>query len=254
VFRINLKDTALFEILAVRSRKNAAGTANGVEVFFSQPVNPATVTTTSFALLQYNYSLGANYGCNSILCQQKTPQVSAVTLSNDNRKAFITISTPDTSIGAAHFGTIGVGNNPTGVWTGPGKQDRTLRVTATGVTSATGSSLFHNVAWMGWHFQATRTFDPANTDVVPTSLEGRSLEASRVASVLTMRNLGGVLDVRVNLPGRVTASVYSITGVLKHEQTSATGSFRFDTRNLGSSLHVLRVKQGGTVYSRSFMP
>jgi hypothetical protein len=251
VFRVTLKDTALFEILAVRSRKSADGSSNGVEVFFSQPVNPATATTSAFALQQSNFSLGANYGCNTILCQNKTPQVTAVTLSNDNRKAFLAIATPDTSIGAAHFGTIGTGNNSTGVWGGPGKQDRTLRVTVTGVTSAGGSSLFHNVAWLGWHFQATKPFDPANTDLVPTPV--RQLEAARLASSITVRFLPGTLDVGLAQQGRATVSVYGVNGALKAQQTGSTGSFRFDTRSFGRGLHVLRVRQGATTHSRSVM-
>ena len=87
MFRITFKDTSIFEILAVRSRKSTAGTTNGVEVFFSQPVNPTTVTTSNFALQQFNYMLGANYGCNATVCITKTPQVTAVALSNDNRNA-----------------------------------------------------------------------------------------------------------------------------------------------------------------------
>jgi hypothetical protein len=248
VFRVTFKDTALFEILAVRSRKNAAGTANGVEVFFSQPVNPSTVTTSSFALQQTNYSLGAFYGCNGVTCATKTATVTAVSLSADNRKAFLTIATPDTSIGAAHIGTIGVGNNGTGVWGGPGKQDRTLRVTLTGVTSATGSPLFYNVAWLGWHFQSTKAFDPANTDLTPSPIA--RLKAERLASAITVRSLPGLLTVQVDQPGRVTVSVYGMNGALEQQRTGE-GSIEFDTHAFGPGLHVLRVKQAGTVYSRT---
>src|SRR5690606_34658032 len=42
VIRLTFRDTAVFEILAMRSRKSADGNANGVELFFSQPVNPST--------------------------------------------------------------------------------------------------------------------------------------------------------------------------------------------------------------------
>jgi hypothetical protein len=252
VFRINFRDTSLFEILAVRSRKNAAGTANGIEVFFSQPVNPSTVLTSSFALQQLNYSLGANYGCNAQLCQTKVPTVSAVTLSNDNRKAFLTIATPDTSWGASHIGTIGVGNNGNGVWGGPGKQDRTLRVSVTGVTSATGASLFYQYAWMGWYYQSTLPFNPANTDVVPTSVQGLKPEVAFLARSVSVQSLPGMLTVTLNRPGRATVSLYGMNGAFKAER-SGDGTLHFDTQSLGRGLHVLRIKQGGTVYSRAVM-
>jgi hypothetical protein len=45
-------------------------------------------------------------------------------------------------------------------------------------------------------------------------------------------------------------SIYSLTGELKAEQTSATGSFQFNTRAFDRGLHVLRVKQGATMVSR----
>jgi len=142
VLRLGFKDTSVFEIMAMRSRKNSAGTANGVEIEFTEPVDSATITTSAVSLVQYNYSMGAGYGCNSTVCQTKYPVPSAIEFSADKKRVFVTINTPDTSIGAAHFGTYGVGNNTTGMWGGAGKQDRTLRVTlGTGVRSAAGASL-----------------------------------------------------------------------------------------------------------------
>ncbi len=252
MFRMTFKDTATFEILAMRSRKSAAGTTNGVELFFSQPVNPTTVTTSSFTLQQLNYMLGANYGCNSTLCTTKTPQVASVAFSNDNRKVFVAISTPDTSIGAAHIGTLGVGNNPTGVWGGAGRQDRTLSVTVnTSVKSATGASLLYNIAWMGWFYQSQTTFDPANVDQVPSPIAFRGIkpEAMRLASAVTVSSLAGLMNVRIDIPGRTKVSLYKLNGSLLEEKTGS-GSFDFDVRAFGGGLHLLRIQQGETVYSR----
>ena len=251
IFRITFRDTATFEILALRSRKSADGTVNGVEVFFSQPVNPSTVTTANFALLQSDYMLGANYGCNTTLCSTRTPQVTSVALSNDNRKVFVGISTPDTSIGAAHIGTLGVGNLPRGVWGAAGAQDRTLQVTVNNnVKSATGASMFYNVAWMGWFYQAQTRFDPANTDVTVSISKNIRPEAAKLASSLTIRSIAGVLNVDLDLPGQATVALYSVNGTLEEELTG-TGSFRFNTPLRG--LHILRVKQGSAVYSRPVM-
>src|SRR5690606_5074581 len=75
VLRLTFKDTSVFEILAMRSSKNATGTQNGVVVDFTEPVDPATITTGAVSLVQYNYSMGAAYGCNSTVCQTKTPTV-----------------------------------------------------------------------------------------------------------------------------------------------------------------------------------
>jgi hypothetical protein len=254
VIRMTLKDTAVFEILAMRSRKSPSGDTNGVELFFSQPVDPATFTTSTFSVQQQNYSLGANYGCNSILCQNKTPVVTGFTISSDKRKVFVGISTPDTSIGAAHVGTIGVGNNPRGMWGGPGAQDRTLRITlGTGVRSEAGTSLYYSSIWMGWHFQSAVKFDPANTDLTPVALAGRTPEVSRLASAVTLQSLAGGLNVRVAVPGRVTVGVYTINGVLREEQTGTTGNFRFNTTSYGRGMHIVRVKTATTAYTRALL-
>jgi hypothetical protein len=257
--RLVLSDTTVFEVLAMRSRKSASGDTNGVELFFSQPVDPATVTNSAFTLQQQNFSLGGNYGCNGILCQTKTPVVTGVTVSNDKRKVFVGIATPDTSIGAAHIGTIGVGNNPRGMWGGPGAQDRTLRVViGTALKSQTGSALYASSVWMGWHFQSTVKFNPANADLSPVGqvvgILPQTSGASKLASSFSLRTQPGVLDVRVDVPGKITVSVYSLSGALKSEQTGSEASYRFDTRSYGRGMHIVRVKSAGAVTSRTFLP
>jgi len=246
--RLTFRDTAVFEILTMRSRKSADGTHNGVELFFSQPVNPATLTTSSVSLQQLNYSLSATYGCSNTVCTTKNPTVTSVTLSSDNRKAFVAIATPDTSIGPAHIGTLGVGNNPLGVWGAAGKQDRTLRATLTGVTSATGATMAFTTIWMGWHYQATTRFDPTNTDTRPVALMERPAE--RLAASLTLQRFSTGLNVQLANPGQATVSIYTLTGKLKATQSGASGAFTFDTRTFDRGLHVLRVQQGGAVTSR----
>lgn len=247
VLRATFKDTSLFEIMALRSSKNASGDANGVIIEFSEPVDPATLTTSSISLTQYNYSLGANYGCNGTLCQTKTPVVQGVTFSNNNTRVFVAIATPDTSIGASHFGTYGTGNNPVGVWGGAGNQDRTLRVTlANTVRSTGGAPLFYNIAWLGWNFQSPRTFDPAAVAVTPAA----RADLNRLANAITVRPSGATLDVTIGLEGPATVSLYSLDGALKGRQSGATGSFRFETGSFSRGLHVLHVKQGAAVVSR----
>ncbi len=254
VFRMTFNETAVFEILALRSRKSADGSANGVEIAFSQPVDPTTVTAANFALQQNNFMLGANYGCNTTLCTTRTPQATAVAISDDKRKVFLTIATPDTSIGASHIGTIGVGFNGTGVWGGPGKQDRTLRVTVSNVKSSTGASLYYNMAFLGWHFQSQTPFNPASTDFNPTAISAKGVkpDATRLATSVTVRSLSGLLNVRVDFPGRITVSLLKLNGELQ-EKKSGSGSFDFDIHALGSGLHILKIQQGETVYSRPVM-
>lgn len=247
VMRLTFKDTSLFEIMALRSSKNATGSANGIVIQFSEPVNPATLPASAISLTQYNYSMGANYGCNGTVCQTKTPTVQDVTVSDDGKSVFVSIATPDTSIGAAHFGTYGVGNNTTGVWGGPGNQDRTLRVTlANTVQSAAGASLYYNIAWLGWHFQSTQNFDATAVSVAPAA----RADVNRLASAVTVRPAGATLDITIGLEGRATVSLYSLTGELKGRQSGATGSFRFDTRTLDRGVHVLHVRQGNAAISR----
>jgi hypothetical protein len=256
VIRLSMKDTTVFEILSVRSRKSVSGDTNGIEIFFSQPVDPTTITNSSFSLQQQNYSLGANYGCNSTVCTNKSPTVTSITYSTDKRKVFVAIATPDTTIGAAHIGTIGVGNNPKGVWGGPGAQDRTLRVSlASGVRSASGLAPFYLSAWMGWHFQSTVRFDPNNTDVTPspTSILAQKPEVARLASAVSLQSISGVLNVRVDLPGAATVSIYTVSGALKAQQSGTTGAFRFDTRTYGRGMHIVRVKTATAAYSRALL-
>ncbi|HEX2612545.1 MAG TPA: hypothetical protein VHO02_03010 [Fibrobacteria bacterium] len=256
VFRMTFKDTSIFEILAVRSRKSADGTANGIEVFFSQPIDPTTVTAASFALQQNNFLLSANYGTNSQNFFQKTPTVSGISFSNDNRKVFVAISTPDTSIGAAHIGKLGVGNNPTGVWGGPGEQDRVLRVTVdTTARSASGATLFHRIAWMGWFYQANTRFDPANSDLAPLAnpVSIRPGKGSgRLAATVDVRAVAGALEVRLYDGPAATVSVYGVDGKLVAER-SGSGVVRFEAGALSRGLHVLRVRQGKEAYTRSVM-
>jgi hypothetical protein len=77
-------------------------------------------------------------------------------------------------------------------------------------------------------------------------------ETGRLASAITVRSHGGVLNVSVGLPGRATVSLYGLNGALKAELGGA-GTFNLDTRSLGHGLHVLRVRHGGTVHSRTLM-
>jgi hypothetical protein len=252
VMRVTFKDTSIFEIMAVRSRKSADGSANGIEIFFSEPVDSSTVSAGSFTLTQNMYSLGAAYGCGTS-CGSKNLTASAVSLSADRRRAFVTIATPDTSVGAAHIGTLGVGNNPRGVWGGPGKQDRTVRVTINAaVRSASGASLYYNIAWMGWFYQSTRTFKPNVVENLNVSIAGSRVHL--LASAISIRPSAGMLSVNVDLPGRFTVGLYTVNGALKQQQTGSAGAFRFETGTLGRGVHILRVRQtDGTVHSRPFM-
>jgi hypothetical protein len=247
VLRVTFKDTSVFEILAMRSRKNATGTGNGVEIEFTEPVNPTTITTAAFSLVQYNYGMGAVYGTNSTVYSSKNPTVNSVAVSDDGLRVFVGINTPDTSIGASHFGTYGVGNNTPGVWAGPGNQDRTLRVTlGSGVRSAAGASLFYNVVWLGWNFQSNQTFTAGPVSISPAM----RADMDRLSAAISTNSMAGTLNIQISLPGQTSVSLYSLTGELKAQQSGATGSFQFNTRALDRGIHVLRVNQGNAVVSR----
>ena len=49
VLRVTFKDTSVFEIMTMHSRKDAGGTANGVEIRFSEPVDPTTINTAAIS-------------------------------------------------------------------------------------------------------------------------------------------------------------------------------------------------------------
>lgn len=154
-----------FEMRAIRSRQG------GVEVVFSQPVDPATVATTSFSLQQWHYSRGEAYGC--CLDQQGTPFAPAsVKVSDDRLRVFVA--------------------SPTVI----AAQDRELKIAANGIKSAAGGALFHGTAYFTHNYQSAVPFNAGTVAVAPLNVPG-----APDASLLRAERFPGGLRVHVAMRG-----------------------------------------------------
>jgi hypothetical protein len=103
-----------FEMLMIRSKG-----ANTMEVEFTQPAQPATVTAGAFRLSQWDYTPTSAYGGPKT--NSSTPTVSAAALSADGKKATLTVS---------------------GL-----KEKFVVSVTLNGIKSATGETPWTNVGY-----------------------------------------------------------------------------------------------------------
>lgn len=163
MYRVKIAPQAsAFEMRAIRSRQG------GVEIIFSQPIDPATAVPGSFSLQQWHYSRGEAYGC--CLDQQGQPFApTAVKVSDDRLRV--------------HLGSAAV----------VAAQDRELKIVANGIRSAAGGTLFHATAYFTHTHQSTAAFNPA-----PVALAS---SAAADPDLLLARPEAGGLRVRVGLRG-----------------------------------------------------
>lgn len=209
IFRVSFANgSQAFEIRGMHSR------AGGVEIRFSQPIDPATAPASAFALSQWHYTRTDGYGC--CIDQKVTPAVTAVQVSDDKRRVYLAVN----GGGAA--------------------TDRVLKVVANGVKSAAGAALFHGTGYFTHNYQGTQAFEPGSVAVRPLrAAEDWGRQVRRVP-------FAGGLRVLVGLSGGYTVSVRSLNGSLVESRT-AIGPADFGFRSGGApSLRVLTVdRQGG---------
>jgi hypothetical protein len=209
-YRVNFPATnASFEILAMRSRQN------GVEIQFSQAIDPATAVAGSFSLGQWRMQRQDGYGAGNNT--ETVPAIGAVQVSSDNLRVFLQI-----------------GNNAA--------TDRLLRVTAGGIRSASGGVLVHNQVWLAHNYQSTAPFNPGVrvADRVDAHLKN---------SISYFRPFPGRVTVKSDLAGTYRISLRSLDGRSLDERKGA-GPSEFTFAPGGSGIFVLQVTQGERSYSR----
>ena len=201
---------ATFEFKAVHSR------ANGIEIQFTQPINPATAVPGSFLLTHYQITRKTGYGDGND--KITAPAISQVLVSNDNKRIFLQV------------GDIA-------------KIDRVLKIVAPGIRSATGGTLFFNQTIFTHNWQSTEAWNVV-TDLAAPSRMDRFIE-----NHVAYRKSGGALLVSVTLPGEYTVSLCSLNGKKVEEGTRVNQSeYAFGSGRQG--MFILRVTQGGRAFAR----
>ncbi len=211
MYRITFGNAAAtFEMREVKSR------AGGVEIRFSQPVDPATVVNGAFALSQWHYTRTETYGC--CIDQKTTPGLTSIKLSDDKKRVYLALSGAE------------------------GSPDRLLKIVATGIKSAGGTALFHGTAYFSHNYQSTEAFQPATVALAPRAPESIPASALRADAVV------GGLRVQVDLAGSYTISLRAVDGTwLESRVGHGTGSFLFPARTSSPRVAVLslRASAGG---------
>jgi hypothetical protein len=216
-YRIAFDNAAVantFEILWVKSR------ANGIEIKFSKPVNPATAVPGSFVLNHYQITRQSGYGAGNTSIS--APSISQVQVSNDGRRVFLQVG----NVAAV---------------------DRVLKIIAGGVRAegSTTEALWFNQAYFTHNYQSNLAFNPVS-DVTGLRHAGDAFLDSRVSHL----RIATGLQVNVNLQGAYTVSLSQFNGVrVEHKQGRNPGEIRFTAQGR-KGLYVLQVAQGGRVYRR----
>ena len=200
-----------FEMREIHSRQG------GVEIVFSQPLDPASAVPASFSLQQWHYNRTVEYGC--CIDQKGNPFTPAsVKLSDDKKRLFIGSS----DLTAA--------------------SERELKITAAGIKSAGGGALFQTTAYFTHNYQSTTAFDAA-VAVRPAAAALPDLSgALRVSAAAGLR-------VHVSVDGAYRLSLLALDGKLLSAQSGrAPRDFAFPASAHG--LRLLRIESSGAVFTR----
>lgn len=203
IFRIAPKTVAqpAFDMRSVRHL------ADGVEILFTQPVDPATVTVDNFPVAQWRYDRQEAYGLGK--SEKETRNVSAVGLSEDRKRVHVVIdSLKDDYVAYFRLGPV---------------------------KSAGGKPLWGNEAWLTLNRFSSRHWDPA-VQATPASQAAPSL-ARHLRQHIGPAGLRIELDVK----GRAEAILRSVDGRLAASAAGA-GSFAIPTRGLPDGIYLLEVR------------
>lgn len=218
MFRLSPKATATaFEMKAVRSIRD------GLEIEFTQPVDPATVLTANFTARQWQYIREVDYGTGK---QPDQPlSVSETAVSGDGRRAFLKIA-----------GLV---------------RDRVVHLKHAGVKSSSGSVPWNDEAWFTHNRLSDREWSPATSGVGHFPLQ-----ASRSRGSLSSRVSGqGILAVTLSSGGPWRASLIAMDGTVADFREGRGGS-RFELSpgagRTGLFLLKVRLEDGETVRKVAF--
>lgn len=217
MYRITFGNTA--DVMEMRSIHSRQG---GIEIIFSQPVNPSTAVAGSFSVNQWHVNRTLTYGC--CLDQTSNITVTGAQVSNDGKRVYLALN----NAGAA--------------------TDRVMRIQAPGIRSASpaGGSLFHATGYFSHNFQGTAAFNPAGPG---TGVAGRDPDGQFLDLAVTQRAMPGRLSVTVDMPGDYRISVHTLKGALLEEkQARGAGTHVFAAGAPG--MKVLRVHRNGRTLAR----
>jgi hypothetical protein len=189
--------------------------ADGVEILFTQAVDPGTVTVGNFQVAQWHYERQEGYGLGK--GEKETRTVSAVGLSDDGKRVHLVIdSLKDDYV--AYF-----------------KLDQ--------VKSAGGRPLWGNEAWLTLNRLSTRAWDRSQ----------RITDADRSAPSLAghvRRHMGPFgLRIDLDLRGRAEATLRSLDG-RQSAAAAGEGSLELPTRGLPRGVYVLDIRHAAGRFMR----
>jgi hypothetical protein len=215
-----LEKPAAFDFKSVRAL------SDGLELEFTQPVHPDSISPAHFQVKSWQYIRQKEYGQGRQPDETRT--VIAAEASQDRKRVHLTLSAMP--------------------------EDRVLHVKITGVTSSGGKALWNNEAWFTLNAVSSRTWDAD----FPTAAAG----APKPALAMEAAVRHGVLEVNIGC-GMVSvacsqgirASLYSASGEKLAEASGSAGRgapLRFARPGSGPGVYLLKaIAAGGAMGNAS---
>lgn len=210
------EQAAAFDFKAVRVL------ADGVELEFTQPVNPDSVSPGHFQVKSWRYIRQKEYGIGRQPDETRT--VMAAEASKDRKRVHLVLS------GLA--------------------EDRVLYIKAVGVVSSGGKDLWNDESWFTLNAISARTWDPGST-----TASARKVAAPAFAMAALSRQ--GILEVTFVRPGSagpgdaspaiVDAALYAPSGAKLAEASGIAGGspVRFARPAAGPGVYLLKARARG---------
>ena len=205
IYHVVPKDNpASFDMKAVRSL------ADGIELEFTEAVDPATATIGNIPVIQWTYVRQEGYGQGKSPTENRT--VSAVEVSDDKKRVHLKIA---------------------------GLKDNYVTYFKLGaVKSASGAALWNNEAWFTLNKISTRTWNSATV-----AIAAGPKAASALAGLVRTRLASAGLQVTLDAPGRAEATLRSLSGAALRAG-SGEGEITLATEGLSKGVYLLDVRLG----------
>jgi hypothetical protein len=205
IYHVVPKDNpASFDMKAVRSL------ADGIELEFTEAVDPATATIGNIPVIQWTYVRQEGYGQGKSPTENRT--VSAVEVSDDKKRVHLKIA---------------------------GLKDNYVTYFKLGaVKSASGAALWNNEAWFTLNKISTRTWNSATV-----AIAAGPKAASALAGLVRTRLAAAGLQVTLDAPGRAEATLRSLSGAALRAG-SGEGEITLATEGLSKGVYLLDVRLG----------
>ncbi len=211
IYKVTAKATATaFDMKSIKHL------ADGVEITFTAPVDPASIAVANFPVTQWNYTRQEGYGLGKSAAASRT--VSSTELSADGKRVHLVIA---------------------GL-----KDDYVTYFKLGAVKSAAGALLWNNEAWFTLNKLSTRTWNAA-----VSIADAPKRAASGLDALVRNRVTGAGVEITLDLPGNVDASLRSLDGSEVRTARGA-GSLTLPTSGLAKGIYLLEVRQGAQMLVR----